>query len=82
MYEAFPGATDNISLFYDLGSNKFVDEDGNMVFNIHAYITPNELYLFRLYKGNMYFYNKEKELIIELVYPIDEYLDMIFWKEL
>lgn len=61
------------SLFYDADHNWFVDEDGEIVYNMYQYITPNDLYLFKRSKCYMVFpFVQEKGVSIELYYPNGE----------
>lgn len=57
-----------ISLYYDLENNYIFDVDGEIVFNIYAYITPNMLYLFKQKKEYMVVKNKYG-MIVELHWP-------------
>ncbi len=42
-----------ISLYYTRDDNVFIDEDGNIVWNIFELITPNDLYLLRRHQEYM-----------------------------
>lgn len=69
------GDTDNpyfIGLFYDEERNVFEDEGGYVVGNVLDFVTPNDLYLFRIYKRYMIFRHRSIRMAyVELFWPED-----------
>lgn len=55
-------------LYYDSDSNKMMDCNGNIVFDIFRHITPNQLYLFRELCEDMVIVGNFGQHI-ELIYP-------------
>ena len=64
------GSEDRVLLYYDKYKNVLVDEVGFIVYDMYAYITPNEFMLFKTNKKWMIFRN------IELVWPKEPWSDL------
>ena len=66
------GYSDSIGLFYDAESNRFVDEDGFIIWSIFEIITPNDLLLFKLNRCyTLVRHRSIPEVLVELYYPED-----------
>jgi len=60
----------NMCLYYVEGINRFVGEMGEIVDNIHKYVTPSQIMLFKSKKECMAFIDASTHsYIIELIYP-------------
>jgi hypothetical protein len=58
-----------VSFYYLKDDNMFIDEDGKVVYDIYKYVTPNDLFLFKLRKGTSQIHSKtDKNVVYELVY--------------
>lgn len=58
------------TLFYDPEQNVFRDDFGAVIFNIHNYVTPNELMMFLNGFENMYIQRGgEDGLYVQLIHP-------------
>jgi hypothetical protein len=74
-----PGDEMDIDVFYyDIENNVMTDSYGETMFNIFAYITPNDLKIFKMKKQDMKVYGRDGQ-IIELVYPIDDEPDYTYY---
>ena len=58
---------DVTQILYDEGENIFIDELGYMIPNVHTYIDPNMVYLFKTKKEDMFCYGIHGGCI-ELIY--------------
>lgn len=65
---------DTILLFYDVGANIFVDDRGDVHYDIHRILHPWQIYLFKQYKENCTFPDITNKFLVELVYPDYMYL--------
>ena len=75
-----PNELDVICLFYDREKNKFLDEDGFIVWDIYRYITPTDVYLFKSKKECMFVTHRSlRNTLCELYYPMhDDHHDKIY----
>lgn len=63
---------ESVGLFFDVIKNRFIDEDGFIVWNIYEIITPKDVYLFKHKGKNMVVrHRKFKEIDVELYFPDD-----------
>ena len=61
---------DTVALFYNPLINRFMDEDGEVVFSIFDLVTPNDVYLFRHYQKDIIVPHRQlKNVGVELIYP-------------
>lgn len=64
--------TESILLFYDIDTNRFVDEDGFIVWSIFDIVTPNDLFLFKREKDYMLIHHRSiPGVLVEIYYPDD-----------
>ena len=56
-----------IQIYYNANTNTFIDEGGFEVYNIHALISPNVVFLLKYKKDDMFVYGVNGEYI-ELIY--------------
>ena len=59
-----------ITMHYDFEKNCFIDEMGETIYNIFDYITPNELFIFREEKEDL-FIIKPNGGYVEIIFPED-----------
>ena len=59
-------------IYYKACTNKFMDENGYNIFNIHRILSPNVVFLFRHKKDDMLVYGVNGEYI-ELIYEDCDY---------
>ncbi len=65
--------SESVCLFYCQDENVFMDEDGNLVWDIFTYVTPNDVYLLHEHKEYMVVRHRSKPgVICELHYPLEE----------
>ena len=63
---------DSVVLFYDIHNNYFIDEDGEIVYEISEIANANDRYLFRQNGQDMYMRHRtQKDVDVELVYPTE-----------
>lgn len=67
----FSRGPSTIALYYDKDSNRFIDEDGYIIYYIFGIVTPNDIYLFKKNKEYMLLKGVHGEMV-ELIWPIDE----------
>lgn len=66
-----------LTFYYDDENNRFINENGYVVFRIHEFVPPNAIFLFKTYKANMIWTNTELGIQIELIWPLSEYENML-----
>lgn len=79
-YQKIMDFNEIITLYYDSERCQFIDDDGFIVSEIFEVITPNDLFLFRHCKENMFvFHQQSNKICVELVWPIED--DNAPWDE-
>jgi hypothetical protein len=69
------------TLYYDEYSNRMVDEDGRIIYDVFRIISPSFFYLWKKRKGVYYFRPKKNTYIIyRFIFPFedDEYDEYYF----
>ncbi len=67
-----------IELYYCKDENYFIDEDGNIIYDIFSYITPNELLFFKM--SDMDLLIDKNDHMVELIHD-DSFVEIINGKE-
>ena len=61
------------SIYYCEPNNYFIDDDGNIFFNIFDIITPSMLFLFKKKRGTFYIRSKIfNDVMYEFVFPLED----------
>lgn len=66
----FSCGPNTITLYYNKEENRFVDEDGYIIYHIFGIVTPNDIYMFKKNKEYMLLKGVHGEMV-ELVWPDD-----------
>jgi hypothetical protein len=62
-----PDEVEVLTFYYDKKHNVMMNTEGYVMFNIFAYIRPNDLYMFKKNKDDMRLYGRDGQ-IVELIY--------------
>lgn len=63
------------SYLYDPEINRFIDEFGSIVHDIHRVVTPGQLMIFKQYKNVYVVPDITNSFLVEMIYPGD------YWEE-
>lgn len=63
---------DIFTLYYDIGINRFENDNGEIVHRIYELVPPREIYMFKHEKCNRRYWNSELQKTIELIYPLTQ----------
>lgn len=61
---------DIFTLYYDIGINRFENDNGEIVHRIHEFVPPMEIYMFKHERCNRRYWNSELGVYVELIYPL------------
>lgn len=63
---------DIFSIYYCAYYNQFIDQNGDIVYNIFRLVQQSKIFLFKKLKGTYYVPSKHhKNLVYELVFPLE-----------
>lgn len=72
-----PGSYEIITFYYYVEDNRFVNGDGESVYDIFRYISPNRLRIFKEQGEALYIRDERNGLVYEFLYP--DYFSELVW---